>query len=85
MNLADDSRADAITILRNAGFTSAWVLETGDPSDVVFLVPRNEGDVAPIVESPSIRAVVRLLMGVIPNSKVAVAANREGLKKTRLY
>lgn len=85
MELLGENRARAISILLGAGFTSAWILNAGDPSDLVFLVPRAEGDFASIEVSSSTMAIIHQLMGVIPHAKLHVASNREGLNTTRLY
>lgn len=85
MNLAEEYRASATSILRAAGFSRAWVLNSEDPFEIGFLVPRTEGDVRSITESASTQQIVESLMAAIPHSKVAVGAYRDGLDIERLY
>jgi hypothetical protein len=85
MTLNEDQKEAISRVLKEEGFTSAWVLENSDESEAVFLVPGAEGDFRSIQESPSTGLVVRALKAALPHRKVFLGAFSEGLRVSRLY
>jgi hypothetical protein len=86
-------------ILRGAGYSHAWVLDTTDSTETGFLVPESDFDwgdpvyvgyAAPLdwvahEESPLMRETCMALMGVLPGTKVFVGALKDNLPVTQLY
>ena len=86
-------------ILKGAGYSHAWVLDSIDSTETGFLVP--EGDLdwgAPVQlgygaplgwmaheDSPLMRETSIALMGVLPGTKVFVGAHKDDLAVTQLY
>jgi hypothetical protein len=85
MTLTEGEIVATAEVLRKAGFTTAWVLDDGDETEVAFLVLRTEGDFRSIQESPSTGLVVKALKAVLPHRKVFLAAFRDGLRVSKLY
>jgi hypothetical protein len=86
-------------ILRGAGYSQAWVLDSIDSTERVFLVPESDldwgvpvyvGYGAPLdwvahTESPLMRKTSIGLTGVFPGTKVFIGAYRDGLAVSQLY
>jgi hypothetical protein len=86
-------------ILRNAGYSHAWVLDTNDSTETGFLVPESDldwgvpvyvGYGAPLdcvahEESPLMRGTSIGLMGVLPGTKVFIGAYSDDLAVSQLY
>ena len=86
-------------ILRDAGYSHAWVLDPTDSTETGFLVPESDldwgvpvyvGYGAPLdwlahQESPLMRETSIALMGVLPGTKVFVSAYKDDLAVTQLY
>lgn len=85
MDLTAEQERESAQILRTAGFTAAWILDSEDQSEIVFLVPKDEGDFSSLSESPTVHAVVLALMKVLPGLKVWVSDDKRGIPKTRMY
>ena len=85
MDLTTEQKRKSTQILRAAGFTAAWILNTEDQSEVVFLVPKDEGDLSSLSESPTVHAVVMELKTVLQGLKVWVYFVEEDAPKTQLY
>jgi hypothetical protein len=85
MILSADEQLAVTRVLREAGFTAAWILDSDDQTEVVFLVPKREGDFSSLAESESVSEVVESLMAILPGKKVWVGPNGEGLPKSSLY
>lgn len=85
MDLTTEQKRESAQILRAAGFTAAWILNSEDQSEIVFLVPKDEGDFSSLSESPTVHAVVMELKKVLPGLKVWVYCVEAGAPKTQLY
>lgn len=85
MRLSADEKLAATQVLLAAEITAAWILDSDDQSEVVFLVPKNEADFSSLTESESVSALVESLMEVLPGVKIWVGPNRDGPPKSRLY
>jgi hypothetical protein len=86
-------------ILRGAGYSHAWALDSTDPTERVFLVPESEldwgapvyvGFGAPLdwvahTESPLMRETSIGLTGVFPGTKVFIGELKDNLPVTQLY
>jgi hypothetical protein len=86
-------------ILKSAGYTHAWVLDSTDSTETGLLVPEADldwgdpvyvGYGAPLdwvahKESPLMRETSIALMGVLPGAKVFISAYRDDLAVTQLY
>jgi hypothetical protein len=99
VHMTEAQVVDCERILRGAGYSHAWVLESTDPTDTGFLVPMSDldwgvpvyvGYGAPLdwvahEESPLMRETSIALMGVLPGTKVFVSAYKDDLAVTQLY
>jgi hypothetical protein len=85
MQLDEPQTADAISVLRELGFSRAWTLDYDGWDEIVFLVPREESGQVGLRESELEHAAVLKLMAVIPHTKVAVGPYRDGLQSTCLF
>ena len=86
-------------ILRGAGYSHAWVLDTTDSTETGFLVPESDldwgvpvyvGYAAPSdwvahTESPLMRETTIALMAVFPGTKVFIGELKGELPATQLY
>jgi hypothetical protein len=70
--LTETELSVASEILQEAGFTSAWIYDDVDPTEIVFLVPSDELDPPVRIESPRSRRITLSLMSVLPHVKVAL-------------
>jgi hypothetical protein len=85
ISLTETERSAASEILQKAGFTSAWIYDDVDPTEIIFLVPSDELDPPVRIESPRSRRISLSLMSVLPHVKVALVAYQEDVPKSKLY
>jgi hypothetical protein len=83
--LSPEAREAAEKVLRSAGFSSAWTLNSDDQSEIVFFVPQHEGDFQPLGETLRTRGVVDALMDVIPGIKIWVEPKPSGVPISRIF
>jgi hypothetical protein len=83
--MTEDQRVAAVEILRNAGYTSAWIFTDTDVTETGFLVPEADLDWVAPYESPLMSATCISLMHVFPRSKVFIGPYRRGLPLRQLY
>lgn len=69
MDLNDEQQRASARVLREASFSAPWMLDSDDQSEIVFLVPKNEGDFSSTVESATIGHVDVTLMEILPDLK----------------
>jgi hypothetical protein len=86
-------------ILKGAGYSHAWVLDSTDSTETGFLVPESDldwgvpvyvGYGAPLdwvahKQSPLMRETSIALMRVLPGTKISIGALKEDLALTPLY
>lgn len=85
VQLDNAQRAGAISILRDLGFSQAWILDYDGLDEIVFLVPREESGQVGLDESELEHAAVLRLKSVIPHAKVFVGSDVDGIHRTRLF
>ena len=81
----DPRKAEAAAqLLRDEGYSSAWILDDLDPTEAMFLVPRDEsGFVGPF--APDSNRELELRLAALLHRKVAIAPYREVPSAVRLY
>lgn len=83
--LTDEKKLLVTRVLREVGFSAVWILDSDDRSELVFLVPRDEGDFSSLEESASVGEIVETLMALLPGIKIWVGPNRDSVAKSQLY
>lgn len=78
-------RESSELILREAGYSAAWMLKSTDKTETGFLVPLADLDWIPPHESPLMRQTCIALMGVFPGTKVFIIPYEADLAAERFY